>query len=146
MKIVLKMAARSVCCRCNRTGLCRRCSCVKAGLKCTNCLPSKLSFVCATPNASSGAPLKTYRSDTSVTTDAVIGTGGVVAVGLIPARPCQLQMDMTRLSFLHRALVILLNAHLISLWEPPRFVGGRSMQTISLMLLKEHTRKLSIGE
>ena len=29
------------CCRCNRTGLCRGCACVKAGRKCINCLPSK---------------------------------------------------------------------------------------------------------
>ena len=27
---------------CNRTGLCKRCACVKAGKHCTNCLPSKL--------------------------------------------------------------------------------------------------------
>ncbi|XP_064399254.1 uncharacterized protein LOC135345735 [Halichondria panicea] len=30
------------CCRCNRTGMCKGCSCVKAGNKCSNCLPSKL--------------------------------------------------------------------------------------------------------
>ena len=30
------------CCRCNRTGSCRRCACVKAGKGCSNCLPSKL--------------------------------------------------------------------------------------------------------
>ena len=29
------------CCRCNRTGLCRGCACVKAGRRCINCLPSK---------------------------------------------------------------------------------------------------------
>jgi hypothetical protein len=30
------------CCRCNRTGSCKGCACVKAGIPCTNCLPSKL--------------------------------------------------------------------------------------------------------
>ena len=30
------------CCKCNRTGSCRGCACVKAGRPCTNCLPSKL--------------------------------------------------------------------------------------------------------
>ena len=30
------------CCRCNRTGSCRGCACVKAGKSCSNCLPSKL--------------------------------------------------------------------------------------------------------
>ena len=30
------------CCRCNRTGRCRRCACVKAGQQCVNCLPIKL--------------------------------------------------------------------------------------------------------
>ena len=31
-----------VCCKCNNTGLCRGCACVKAGRKCVNCLPGKL--------------------------------------------------------------------------------------------------------
>ena len=30
-----------VCCKCNRAGLCRGCTCVKAGRSCVNCLPSK---------------------------------------------------------------------------------------------------------
>ena len=30
------------CCRCNRSGSCRGCSCVKKGEACTNCLPSRL--------------------------------------------------------------------------------------------------------
>ena len=30
------------CCRCNRTGLCRSCNCVKAKKPCSNFLPSKL--------------------------------------------------------------------------------------------------------
>ena len=30
------------CCRCNRTGSCKGCVCVKAGNPCTSCLPSKL--------------------------------------------------------------------------------------------------------
>ena len=31
-----------LCCRCNRTGQCRGCACVKAGQPCSNCLPSRL--------------------------------------------------------------------------------------------------------
>ena len=30
------------CCKCNRTGTCKGCACVKAGLPCTSCLPSRL--------------------------------------------------------------------------------------------------------
>ena len=30
------------CCRCNRTGICKGCACVKAGIPCTNCLPNRL--------------------------------------------------------------------------------------------------------
>ena len=29
------------CCKCNGSGVCRNCSCVKAGMACTNCLPSR---------------------------------------------------------------------------------------------------------
>ena len=31
-----------VCCRCNKTGRCRNCSCVKAGKSCRSCLPIRL--------------------------------------------------------------------------------------------------------
>ena len=42
-----------VCCKCNRTGLCRGCACVKAGRSCVNCLPGKLGNCAnATPNVS----------------------------------------------------------------------------------------------
>ena len=30
------------CCKCNKTGRCRNCSCVKAGIHCQSCLPSRL--------------------------------------------------------------------------------------------------------
>ena len=30
------------CCKCNRSGQCRGCACVKAGKHCSNCLPSRL--------------------------------------------------------------------------------------------------------
>ena len=30
------------CCRCNRTGVCRNCSCKKSGNPCTSCLPGRL--------------------------------------------------------------------------------------------------------
>ena len=31
-----------VCCKCNKTGSCKGCACVKAGNKCFNCLPGKI--------------------------------------------------------------------------------------------------------
>ena len=31
-----------LCCKCNRTGRCRNCACVKAGKSCLNCLPTRL--------------------------------------------------------------------------------------------------------
>ncbi len=31
-----------LCCKCNKTGRCRNCACVKAGIQCQNCLPSRL--------------------------------------------------------------------------------------------------------
>ncbi len=31
------------CCRCNRTGSCKNCSCSKRNSKCTSCLPSRLN-------------------------------------------------------------------------------------------------------
>ncbi len=36
------------CCKCNKTGSCRGCVCVKTGKSCTNCLPSKLG-TCSNP-------------------------------------------------------------------------------------------------
>ena len=30
------------CCRCNRSGICRNCSCVRDGIECTSCLPKRL--------------------------------------------------------------------------------------------------------
>ena len=40
-------------CRCNRTGSCKGCTCVKAGHPCTSCLPSKLGLC---KNRSSNSP------------------------------------------------------------------------------------------
>ena len=41
------------CCKCNRTGSCKGCACVKAGNLCTNCLPSKLGSCVNRPPDSS---------------------------------------------------------------------------------------------
>ncbi len=35
-----------LCCRCNKTGRCRNCACVKADIQCQNCLPSRLGNCC----------------------------------------------------------------------------------------------------
>ena len=48
-----------LCCRCNRTGSCRGCACVKARRQCSNCLPSKLgscSNIPSTPTPSIATP------------------------------------------------------------------------------------------
>ena len=40
--LVVKEADCMACCKCNRSGLCKGCACVRAGKSCMNCLPSKL--------------------------------------------------------------------------------------------------------
>ena len=40
--------ASGACCRCNRKGLCKGCSCVKAGRSCSGCLPGRLGQ-CSNP-------------------------------------------------------------------------------------------------
>lgn len=45
-------SATSDCCRCNDRGTCQRCSCVKAGRSCVNCLPLRRGH-CANANPSS---------------------------------------------------------------------------------------------
>ena len=40
-----------VCCRCNKTGRCRNCACVKAGKLCQNCLPDRLGHCLNTTTA-----------------------------------------------------------------------------------------------
>ena len=59
------------CCRCNGSGLCKNCSCVKAGKACVDCLPSKrqrCSNTCHQPCPLSpipSPPAAQPRSDTS---------------------------------------------------------------------------------
>ena len=45
------------CCRCNRSGRCRNCSCVKAGSTCQNCLPQRLGN--CSNNGSTTTPITT---------------------------------------------------------------------------------------
>ena len=40
-----------VCCRCNRSGKCRNCVCVKQGRACVDCLPSRQDACCNTGSA-----------------------------------------------------------------------------------------------
>ena len=37
-----KMARVRDCCRCNRSGRCQNCTCVKYGSRCSGCLPGRL--------------------------------------------------------------------------------------------------------
>lgn len=45
-----------VCCKCNRTGSCRGCACIKAGKSCVNWLPSKLGNCANVSPTSPGTP------------------------------------------------------------------------------------------
>ena len=49
------------CCRCNKSGKCRNCACVKANRCCTNCLPGRLGH-CG--NAPATAPLTSHATAT----------------------------------------------------------------------------------
>ena len=59
-------SATSVCCRCNDHGTCQRCSCVKAGRFCVNCLPLKRGH-CANANPSSSNSLNNANPQSSNT-------------------------------------------------------------------------------
>ncbi len=48
------------CCKCNRTGSCRGCVCVKAKRPCANCLPSKLGN-CSNPSATGPSSLSSQN-------------------------------------------------------------------------------------
>ena len=48
-----------VCCRCNRSGTCKGCACVKAKKPCENCLPGKLGNCANSSTASSTANIST---------------------------------------------------------------------------------------
>ena len=41
------------CCKCNKTGRCRNCSCVKTGLQCLSCLPGRLGLCSNNSNSTS---------------------------------------------------------------------------------------------
>ena len=48
--IIIKMADR--CCKCQKTGVCKSCSCVSEGKFCTNCYPARHNRCCNLPPAS----------------------------------------------------------------------------------------------
>ena len=60
------------CCRCNRTGSCRTCSCFKDGRKCNSSLPRKLvnsssSSLCTPVTQAASAPISTTASQSTLT-------------------------------------------------------------------------------
>ena len=67
------------CCRCNRTGSCRGCACVKAGKPCTNCLPSKMG-TCLNVSA-------TPATSTTTGTPSTPGTVSFSATAQVPVTP-----------------------------------------------------------
>ena len=57
-----------VCCRCNRTGQCRGCACVKAGKLCSSCLPSRLGSCSNVGRRQDPASCETTTTTTTTTT------------------------------------------------------------------------------
>ena len=45
-----------VCCRCDGSGRCRSCACVKSGRPCVDCLPSRKGHCCNSTHASTNPP------------------------------------------------------------------------------------------
>ena len=86
------------CCKCNRTGQCKGCVCVKAGRYCSNCLPSKLGS-CSNvlsltrprtplPTAPAPAPAPPTAIVPNVTLSAPTGpTGPLLSASSTPTPP-----------------------------------------------------------
>ena len=70
-----------VCCKCNKTGSCRACACVKAGNSCSNCLPGKHGH-CV--NSSTFGAINTAASS-SVSNSTVNAT--LINSGVVQATP-----------------------------------------------------------
>ena len=70
-----------VCCRCNRSGRCKNCQCVKRGFACVDCLPSRQGACCNLPAPSSAPGDPT--SSTVVSDRPAVSTSSVIA----PAQP-----------------------------------------------------------
>ena len=59
--LVLETTDMPVCCRCNGSGRCMSCSCVKSGRPCVDCLPSREGHCCN--NAPTPTPTPTSTAD-----------------------------------------------------------------------------------
>ena len=97
-----------MCCRCNRTGQCRGCACVKAGQPCSNCLPSRLgscsnashrqdptqsATLIPPPTPTPTPPTPSGRSPTPANSVHVVVSGSdVVSTHKIPETPVQNQL------------------------------------------------------
>ena len=93
-----------VCCRCNRTGRCRNCACVKAGQFCESCLPMKLSnchnishctnpILVASPPAAPSTPNSPHASRSASQLPPAIYSGteqSLPSCGYQPSTPVQL--------------------------------------------------------
>ena len=66
------------CCRCNRTGSCKGCACVKAGHSCTSCLPSRLG---SCENSSLNSPCIQQPSNTLTPINAYPSSNSPAAAG-----------------------------------------------------------------
>ena len=85
------------CCKCNGSGVCRNCSCVKAGMACTNCLPSRRKgcrnprncqlmpgLVSTTSVGESAAPSTSTSADSLVSSSLGSGAGEAADPQLTP--------------------------------------------------------------
>ena len=57
------------CCRCNGSGLCKNCSCVKAKRACTDCLPGKNNKCCNRPSLNQNMPALSASTAPSLSID-----------------------------------------------------------------------------
>ena len=71
------------CCKCNKTGRCRNCACVKAGKSCQNCLPSRLGQ-CLNSNARPDSP---PSNDTLLTVTSTLASSLPLNAGISQAFP-----------------------------------------------------------
>ncbi len=61
----MAMVKTVACCRCNRTGVCRGCACVKADRPCLSCLPSQVGRCLNIPQPSPPGPLQQAPTTTT---------------------------------------------------------------------------------
>ena len=75
--VTMRVKKNQVCCRCNRSGLCKSCSCSKLGRLCQNCMPSRLGRC---RNSSVVPPSLNSNASTSQPSSRVLPSASSLAV------------------------------------------------------------------